>query len=137
MSPHVKDKSHDASRDSSFMFSDHSWEECPRRHVTSKADDATNQIEVRTKPFVVPRADPSLLSKREFCSCSPHKKATPTGKRPRFSSTPIKEHMISKYLGDRRDNQKDVTKQVQDKLQDMMKELSGKEVGVYRHVIVM
>ena len=137
MSLHVKDKSHDASRDSSFMFSDHSWEECPRHHVTSKADDATNQIEVHTKPFVVPRADPSLLSKREFCSCLSHKKATPTGKRPRFSSTPIKDHMISKYLGDRRGNQKDATKWVQDKLQEMMKELSGKEVGVYRHVIVM
>ena len=27
-------------------------------------------------------------------------------------------------------NQKDVTKRVQDKLQEMMKELSGKEVGV-------
>ena len=129
-SPHVKYKSHDASRDSSFMFSDHSWEECPRRHVTSKADDTTNQIEVHTKTFVVSRADPSLLSKKEFCSHSPHKKATPTGKRPRFSSTPIKDHMISKYLGDRRGNQKDVTKRVQDKLQEMMKELSGKEVGI-------
>ena len=48
----------------------------------------------------------------------------------------MKDH-DSKYLGNRRDDQKDATKCVQDKLQGMMKELSGKEVGIYHHVIVM
>ena len=90
-----------------------------------------------TKPFIVPSAEPLLLSKKEFCSCSLHKKATPTVKRPRFSSTLIKDHMISKYLGNHHGNQNNVTKQVQDKLQGTMKELSGKEVGVYRHVTIM
>lgn len=60
-----------------------------------------------------------------------------TKKMTRFSSTPIKDRMISKYLGNRRGNQNNVTKQVQDKLQGTMKELSGKEVGVYRHVTIM
>ena len=57
-------------------------------------------------------------------------------KRPRFISTLMEDH-DSKYLGNRRDDQKDATKSAQDKLQGMMKELSGKEVGVYHHVIVM
>ena len=60
-----------------------------------------------------------------------------TKKMTRFSSTPIKDHMISKYLGNHRGNQNNVTKQVQDKLQGTIKELFGKEVGVYRHVTIM
>ena len=45
VSPHIKIKSRDASHDSSFMFSDHSWEECPRCHVTSMVDNATNHAD--------------------------------------------------------------------------------------------
>ena len=48
MSLHVKNKSHDVSRDSSFMFSGHLWEECSRHYMTSKAVNAINQIEVHT-----------------------------------------------------------------------------------------
>uniref|UniRef100_A0A1X7UL73 Spermatogenesis-associated protein 6 N-terminal domain-containing protein n=1 Tax=Amphimedon queenslandica TaxID=400682 RepID=A0A1X7UL73_AMPQE len=127
-SPAAKNQSHETSHDSSFMFSDHSWEACPRRKLTPKEGDSTNQTEVHSKPFVVPHADPSLLSKREFCSCSPQKKTTPTKKRPKFSSTPIKDSMISKYLGtNQHGRHKNVTKRVQDKLDEMMKDLSGKE----------
>ena len=127
-----KNQSHETSHDSSFMFSDHSWEACPRRNLTLKEGDPANQSGVHSKPFVVPHADPSLLSKREFCSCSPQKKTTPTKKRHKFSSsTPIKDSMISKYLGgNQHGRQKNVTKRVQDKLDEMMKDLSGKEVSV-------
>ena len=129
-SPGDKNQSHETLHESSFMFSDHSWEACPRRNKTPKEGDSTNQIEVHSKPFVVPHADSSLLSKREFCSCSPQKKTIPTKKKPKFSSTPIKDSMISKYLGNHHGHQKNVTKRVQDKLDEMMKDLSGKEVGV-------
>ena len=45
VSLHIKNKSRDASRDLLFMFSDHSWEECPRCHMTSMVDNATNHAD--------------------------------------------------------------------------------------------
>lgn len=138
-------KSHDTSHDSSVMYSDHSWEDCPRRHHTTckKTSNSINPP-ITTKPFVVPHPDHTLLSKRDFCSSSLHKsKTTPTHstplssyiRQPSFLTTPgareERDELFAKYLppslkeGSGAMNR---SRLVQEKLNDLMKDLHGEKV---------
>ena len=145
------DKSHDRSQhDKSVAFStasmlDHSWEPCPRRHVTlSQRKQPPNYSPV--KPFAVRRPDPELLAKREFCSCSPKKelesKTTPTLKptslsktppplvKPPFSSTPLQTNdaLYTKYLGHHGNRRHPLSKVVQNKLDQLLRDCSDGQV---------
>ena len=142
------DKSHDRSDcDKSVGFStasilDHSWEQ---RHVASPQRKQLPNYSPM-KQFVVRRADPGLLAKREFCSCSPKKelesKTTPTIKptsvpkipppliKPPFSSTPLQSNdaIYAKYLGHHGNRRHPLSKVVQNKLDQLLRDCSDGQV---------
>ena len=151
--PHDRshDKSHDRSqRDKSVAFSiastlDHSCEQCPRHHVAlPHKKQPPNHSPV--KPFAVPRPDPELLAKREFYSCSPKKefvsKTTPTLRptslsktpppliKPPFSSTPLQsdDGLYNKYLGHHGNRRHPLSKVVQNKLDQLLRDCSDGQV---------
>jgi hypothetical protein len=148
------DRSHDKGNNSTIIdfTSDHSWKECPRRscHKHTTKTKTTTTTSVDAVPFIVGRPDPSLMAKRDFCTCSPHKdKSMPVDggpvlmtppscirkTPPRSSSTPKASTLYSKYLdshGNQRchgDQQKPISTKICDKLNDLVKEISHNQAS--------
>ena len=136
------DKSHDRSEcDKSVAFSTASILD----HVASPQRKQLPNYSLM-KPFVVRRPDPGLLAKREFCSCSPKKelesKTTPTLKptsvpkipppliKPPFSSTPLQsnDEIYAKYLGHHGNRRHPLSKVVQNKLDQLLRDCSDGQV---------
>ena len=143
-------RSHDRSRDRSQeqssllgnsttlnFTSDHSWKACPRRTGLKPKSVSNGNQATPLKPFVVGKPDPLIISKRDFCTCSPYKdtsKAPSTtggmsdrGGGPIFSSTPKGDQSLySKYLGNRGNQRLPTSKLVCEKLDDLIDEISHK-----------